>query len=110
MLKLVPSTLRYICALALLVCSAQCNQICMETIGSLGRLVGALVAPGKSLDKGAVGGKSAPPVPSPLPRSLPTSNALPQTPQYVFLQACLGEAAIKSKIFHFDIFLVVLDL
>ena len=72
--------------------------------------MGALVAPGKSLDKGAVGGKSAPPVPSPLPRSLPTSNALPQTPQYVFLQACLGEAAIKSKIWILISFLAVLDL
>ena len=38
----------------------QCNQICMETIGSPGRLVGALAAPGKSLDKGAEGKKCSP--------------------------------------------------
>ena len=65
----------------------QCNQICMETIGSPGRLVGALAAPGKSLDKGAARGKSAPPVPSPLPGSLPTS--IDFSP-YVFLDASLG--------------------
>ena len=88
------SSSHYICALALfadLVCTVQwlpqCNQICMETIGSPGRLVGALAAPGKSLDKGAARGKSAPPVPSPLPGSLPTS--IDFSP-YVFLDASLG--------------------
>ena len=73
----------------------QCNQICMETIGSPGRLVGALAAPGKSLDKGAARGKSAPPVPSPLPGSLPTSIDLSP---YVFLDASLGACLGRARL------------
>ena len=82
------------------VCSAQCNQICIETIGSGGRLVGALAAPGKSLDKGAARGKS------PLPGSLPTSIYLsPQVFLDASLLACLGRGRLHAqnttRILHF---------
>ena len=67
----------------------------METIGSPGRLVGALAAPGKSLDKGAARGKSAPPAPPPPPPPWVPPYFHRSPPPHVFLDAsllpCLGQ-------------------